>query len=390
MKEIKKIAVLRTGGLGDFIVTLPALKAIKSSFPGAELILLAEPWHAAFLKPGRTPVDRVIVIPYYHDIRHGREEDPQELRAFFQAMRKEAFDIAFHFQGQGMAANPFLKKLGARITAGNASPGTALPDRFIPFYYYQNEITRYLETAGLLGATRVPEDAVPAPKVAVLEEDLLEARRELEKRGIHRPFVVLHPGATDPRRRWPAEKYALLGDALAREGHTIVLTGGAGDRAEVDEVKYRMEYSAINLWNKLSLGGLAGLLSKCELLISNDTGPLHLARAAGAKTTGIYWAPNFINWGPLSFITNRPVISWELACPRCGVVPNNPYPFEPKTPECDHEVSFVRNITVDEVLGAARSLLEGNSRQMVNKTETTTTKHDGIERNRPVPGLAIG
>lgn len=390
MKNIKKIAVLRTGGLGDFIVTLPALKAIRNTFPRAELILLAEPWHAAFLKPGRTPVDRVIVIPYCHRIRHGREEDPQELQAFFQAMRQEAFDIAVHFQGKGMAANPFLKKLGARITAGNTSPGAALPDRFIPFYYYQHEITRYLEVAGLLGVTRVPENAVPVPEIAVLEEDLLEARRELEKQGVRRPFLVLHPGATDLRRRWPAEKFALLGDALAREGRTIVLTGGEQDRAEAEEVMSRMEYRAVNLWNKLSLGGLAGLLSECELFVSNDTGPLHLARAAGAKTTGIYWAPNFINWGPLSFAANRPVISWDLACPHCGIVPNNPYPFEPKTPECDHEVSFVRNITVDEVLGAAESLLEGSSRQMVNNTETAITQNNGIERNRPVPGLAIG
>jgi ADP-heptose:LPS heptosyltransferase len=96
-------------------------------------------------------------------------------------------------------------------------------------------------------------------------------------------------------------------------------------------------------------------------MISADTGPLHLARAVNTPTVGIYWAPNLINWGPVTRNIHRPVVSWNMACPYCGIVPNNPYPFEPQTAACKHEVSFVRDITVDEVLEAAGSILRVNS-----------------------------
>jgi ADP-heptose:LPS heptosyltransferase len=91
-------------------------------------------------------------------------------------------------------------------------------------------------------------------------------------------------------------------------------------------------------------------------MISADTGPLHLARAVNTPTIGFYWAPNLINWGPVTRTIHRPLISWKMECPICGIVPNNPYPFEPKTDTCDHPVSFVRDITIEQVLEAVESL----------------------------------
>jgi hypothetical protein len=76
-----------------------------------------------------------------------------------------------------------------------------------------------------------------------------------------------------------------------------------------------------------------------------------------ASTIGLYWAPNLINWAPLTRSIHHPVVSWNMQCPLCGVIPNNPYPFEPKN-GCTHEVSFIKDISVEEVLNTAKLLLK--------------------------------
>ena len=154
MKDIKKIAVLRANALGDFIVTLPALHAIRTAYPQAEIILLGKPWHKKFLVPGRSPIDRVIEVPVKKGIRVEADgkEDQLEERMFIEAMQKEQLDIAIHFQGNGLSANAFINQFNARLTVGLTSENAAPLDRSIDFYYYQSEVLRYLEVASLIGA----------------------------------------------------------------------------------------------------------------------------------------------------------------------------------------------------------------------------------------------
>ncbi|MBC8033028.1 MAG: glycosyltransferase family 9 protein [Chitinophagaceae bacterium] len=132
--------------------------------------------------------------------------------------------------------------------------------------------------------------------------------------------------------------------------------GAPADRNSVDAIISEMTQPAINLCGKISLGGLAALISAARLVIGPDTGPLHLARAVSTPTVGMYWAPNLINWGPLTRKLHVPLISWNLPCPLCGIIPNEPYPFEP-TGNCSHAVSFVRDIHVEEVLRAVENIL---------------------------------
>src|SRR3954451_16904534 len=101
--NVQKIAVLRANALGDFIVTLPALKAIRSTYPNAEIVLLGKPWHKQFLTSGRTPVDRVIIVPVKKGIRNeaGEVESEVEVERFVEQMKREQFDIVLNFQGNG-------------------------------------------------------------------------------------------------------------------------------------------------------------------------------------------------------------------------------------------------------------------------------------------------
>jgi ADP-heptose:LPS heptosyltransferase len=117
-----------------------------------------------------------------------------------------------------------------------------------------------------------------------------------------------------------------------------------------------MKHAAVSC-TSLTLGGLAALLQKSALVISNDTGPLHLARAVGAQTVGIFWAPNVLNWGPTNRMRHRLAISWQLECPQCRVKPVSPWPFLPITASCEHPYSFVESVSVAEVLELALELL---------------------------------
>lgn len=354
LKNVQKIAVLRANALGDFIVTLPALKAIRTAYPQAEIVLLGKPWHKEFLTAGRTPVDRVIVVPIKKGIRteENQVENENELELFYSKMREEQFDIVINFQGNGTSANPFIKKMGAKLTAGLTCEKAEKLDFNIDYYYFQSEAIRFLEVARLIGATT--PDLEPEIQILTKDEENVGGFMAILK---NKRYVILHPVAMDTRRMWPLENYVRLADELKQKKFEVVFTGASQDRQIVDDIIYNMNFTAINACGNFNLGGLAAVLSKAMLMISADTGPLHLARAVNTPTIGFYWAPNLINWGPLTRNLHRPLISWKMECPVCGVVPNDPYPFEPRTETCDHPVSFVRDISIEQVIHAVENFL---------------------------------
>ncbi len=343
--DVHKIAVLRVNALGDFIVALPAIEALRAAYPEAEIILLGGAWHAAFLQGRPGPVDRVVVVPPSRGVRVDTDEpeDPAELERFFDEMVRERFDLAVQIHGGGGHSNPFALRLGARLTVGLKAADAAPLDRWVAYIHYQSEILRFLEVVALVGA--VPR--VLEPRIVVTADDLAEARGVVPEES--KPLVALHPGATDPRRCWPAEQFAAVGDALAAEGARIVVTGTKSEQAIVGAVVDAMHAPAENLCGRLSLGGLTGLLSRCSVVVSNDTGPQHLAAAVGTATVAIYWCGNLINVGPLTRSRHRPAISWRLACPVCGV--------DCTRVRCEHTASFVSDVTPEEVIASARDLL---------------------------------
>jgi ADP-heptose:LPS heptosyltransferase len=341
---VRKIAVVRANAIGDFIFSLPALEALRAAYPRAEIVLLAKAWHAAFLKERPGPVNRVVVVPPYGGVseKPGYEENPAEVEAFFKAMRQERFDLAIQMHGGGRYSNPFTLRLGARMTIGTKTPDAVAPDRWMPYIYFQPEILRYLELVSLVGAPPV-----------MLEQSLVVTERDLDEAACvvpenSKPLVALHPGAGDARRRWSPEKFALVGDALVGAGaHVMVI--GTRDEQEIDEVVVcTMKAEGQNLCDRLSLGGLAGLLSRCRVVVSNDSGPLHLAGAVGAATMGLYWCFNLLTAGPVTRTRHRSAASWRLDCPVCGL--NCIYH------NCKHRVSFIDDITTDEVIPQALDL----------------------------------
>jgi ADP-heptose:LPS heptosyltransferase len=288
-------------------------------------------------------VDRVVVVPPSRGVREepGRPDDTAELGEFFERMQAERFDLALQMHGGGRWSNPFVLALGAGITAGCVTDDAAPLDRTIPYFYYQPEITRNLEVAGLVGAPPV----TISPAVAVTAHDLAEAADFLELS----PFAVLHPGAGSVRRRWPPDRFAAVGDEFAALGMRVIVTGTGDERPIVEAVSRAMHAPAVNACDALSIGGLAGLLSRAEVVVSNDSGPLHLAAAVGAPTVGIFWIGNMINGAPLTRARHRPIASFQVKCPVCGA-PNI-------DASCGHDTSFVVDAPLEKVVEAALELV---------------------------------
>ncbi len=340
---VERIAVLRANALGDYIFAIPALTALRATYPAAEITLLGRPWHAEFLTGRPGPVDRVVVVPPSRGVRDepGGSASEDELDAFFSRMREERFDIALQMHGGGRWSNPFVQRLEGRLTAGCRAEDAIALDRWVRYFYFQPEITRLLEVASLVGAATATID----PSIAVLDDDLGEAARFTSVG----PFAVLHPGATAARRRWAPERFAAVGDRLAAQGLRVIVTGTEVEQPIVDAVRSGMAHTAEDACGELSLDGLTGLLSSAEIVVTNDSGPLHLANAVGTPTVGIFWIGNVINGAPLMRARHRPIASFRVHCPVCGLVNVDQ--------ECEHDASFVDDVSIESVLDAALDLV---------------------------------
>ncbi|WP_297822293.1 glycosyltransferase family 9 protein [Segetibacter sp.] len=351
---IKKIAVLRANALGDYVFVLPALQALRETFPDAEIVLLGRQWHKEYLASRPGPVDRVVVVPLYPGIseREGYVPDEEVLSNFFAEMQREGFDLAFQLHGGGRNSNPFLLRLCAKTTIGLKTPDAALLDINVPYVYYFNETMRYLEVVGRVGAKTKDIQ----PHIAVTEEDIREARSVIND-ARQKPIAIIHPGASDVRRRWPGSSFAEVGDYLTERGFHVCITGLAWEREIVDAVINNMVYrdAVQDLSDKLSLGGTTGLLSFSDIIISNDTGPLHVARALQIPSIGIFWCANIINAAPMTTTLNRNLLSWTLDCPSCGL---SSFKFNETESTCEHNRSMVAGVTVVEVKEAINEVLD--------------------------------
>ncbi|MFG3678792.1 glycosyltransferase family 9 protein [Micromonospora chalcea] len=351
--DVERIAVLRANALGDFIFVLPALDALRSAYPSAEIVLLGAPWHAALWRDRPGPVDRVLVVPAVPGIRDpGAGEEPEDVAEFLAAARAERFDLALQVHGGGANSNPLVAGLGARVTAGLRAEDAPPLDRWLRYVYYQHEVIRYLEVAALVGA---PATTI-TPSLAVTAADRDEATAVLGPQT--RPRVALHPGATDTRRRWPPECFAEVARELTGDGYEVLVTGTPAEQETVDAVVAAAGVPVRPQVGTLSLGALAAAYADCALVVSNDTGPLHLAAAVGAPTVGVFWVGNLINGASPLRGRHRPIAAWTTHCPVCGVdCTPGIYPHRPGDGECPHRVSFVADVPAVEVIEAARELL---------------------------------
>lgn len=353
---VARIVVLRGGGLGDLVFALPAIAALRSAYPAASVTLLGAASHAAVLA-GRGVVDEVVLLPPVAGVS-GERTDPDALAGLLRRLGDRPFDLAVQLHGGGRHANPFLLGLGARHTIGTATPDAVPLERTLRYDYFQHEVLRWLEVAGLAGAA--PVDLEPRLPVHGRER---AAARALLGDG---PVVVLHPGATDPRRHWPLDRFAQVAAAVAANGLSVVVVGDAAE-AGIAAAVVGAAQAAVpegergrirSLAGRLDLPGLIGVLAEAAVVVANDSGPRHLAQAVGARTVGVFVFGNTINAMPFGRGRHRIRLGRVTACPVCG---RDATQVGWTAERCGHDPSYVADVPVAEVLADVRDLLAGES-----------------------------
>jgi ADP-heptose:LPS heptosyltransferase len=349
VEDVDKIAVLVPHSIGDFVFTLPALHALRRAYPGAELALVGRSWQADFLRDRPGPFDRVLVMPPYPGVgsRADVPSDAAASAAFLAQMQHEHVDIAAQLFGGGRYSNPFVSKFGARVSIGARAADAPSLDRWVRYAVPNNRRLALLEVAALAGAAPPPI----GQELAITEADRHEAAPVLAACG-GRQLAVLQPGSTDPRRCWPPERFAAVGDTLADAGAMVAVNGTAAEAPLVGAVTGQMRKQALDLSGRLSLPGLCGLLEGASLMVSNDTGPLHLALAIGTPCVGIFWFTNLVDGTPLRQHLLRAGLSLRLHCPVCGA--------ENVRERCPHDPSFVDDVPLEQVVEMALSSLRAS------------------------------
>jgi len=350
-----KIAILRGGGLGDFLSTTAALEALRTALPLSHITLITNANLAAFARRYES-IDRIVVAPPYPGVIEGEASDAG-LATFFSAMRRRRFDLAMQWHGGGNHSNPFVTRLGARITAGFKGSDAPPLDLWIPYDIRQHEVLRYLDLLRLIGiqATDI------RMRLPVLPSDLEELAHlgrfiDLESLNSGRSMGI-HASAGGASRRWSPRRFAWVADALVREFdfQQVIVTAGPNQQTDSAAVVEAMETRnrAVDLGGKTSLGALVALISRLSLLISNDSGPAHMAVALDVPSVVVFGSAHPINWAPLSRTWHRLVANWSTPCrwlihDGCPDVP---------------EVQCLQGVRPEEVLAEARQLMQMTDRR---------------------------
>ncbi|HEX4950193.1 MAG TPA: lipopolysaccharide heptosyltransferase II [Blastocatellia bacterium] len=345
MPAIQKILVRGTNWLGDAVMTIPALRKLRASFPDAHITLLAPP-RAAEVFTGFAQVDEIVV--------YRRKEEGK--RAFLDAVRyvrRERFDLAILFQNAFEAALlAFLGGAKIRIGYDTQGRGALLTHKLQRGEEHRNrhQMNDYLDL--IAAAERVclghelPNEQTTIPTLVANAEQRQAAAKFLAPA---QPLIALNVGATNSRAKcWPEDRFAALADRIVNEQNArIVLIGAASERDNAERVIAQMNYkdAATNLAGATSIAELIGLLARCNLLVTNDTGPAHVGAALGTPTLTIFGPTNEFETAPLGLRAEL-IRAEGIECARC------------MHRECPIDHRCMTRITVDAVAEKAFSLLE--------------------------------
>ncbi len=295
--------------LGDLLCAVPALRAIRAALPRAEVTLVGLPWAAEFADRFHRYVDRFIPFPGWPGLPE-RPVDTAAVPGFLAAVRAERFDLAIQLHGSGPVVNPLVERFGARRTAGFHLPGDdcPFPATFRPWPDRGLEVERLLLLTDHLGFPRQGDHlefpVTPADEAAV-------AGFVLSPGG----YAVVHPGASVAERRWPADRFAAVADALAERGLQAVVTGTAGEAPLAADLAARARCDVLDLAGRTDLGATAALLRDARVLVCNDTGVSHVAAGVRCPSVVLSTGDNPARWAPADRRRHR------VLCDPTGLVP---------------------------------------------------------------------
>lgn len=322
----RSILIIRPGGIGDAVLLAPAINLLRANYADASITVLAEDRNAGVfsLIPA---VDKVLRYDNCTDLLH---------------LLFSRFDLIIDTeQWHRMSA------ILARMVPSSVKIGFCPNERgrlfTHPVSYSQEEyeaqsFLNLLQPLEISGSFDHSLPFLSVPDSAVNEIDTL-----LEP--VTTPFITIFPGASVKERRWGIEKFSLLAKCLSDSGFTPVILGGEEDKISGDIILDGV--SGLNLAGKTSIAGSSAVIARSSLLVSGDSGVLHIAVGLGVPTVSLFGAGIVKKWGPQG--GNHKGLSRNLSCSPCTLFGT--------TPVCRYEVRCLEEIKVEHVNEAVNALL---------------------------------
>jgi lipopolysaccharide heptosyltransferase II len=350
--EIRKILVRGTNWVGDAVMSVPALKEIRRLFPAAHITLLVRPW----VKDVYSAADFVDEIEEYD--KQGAHRGWAGFTRIVSELRGQGFDLAILLQN-AIEAALIVWKAGIPRRMGYSRDARRMllthPCKIDPAVKKVHQVYYYLgilSAAGLL-PPRLWEDRRyhPSIQIGVRQADRLEARRILHSHGIQdaEPVIGLNPGAYyGPAKRWLSDRYASVADRLAEKHSARIVIFGLPEELRIAEgIARAMKHQAVILAGRTTLARLMGLINACSLIVTNDSGPMHIAAALNVPQVAIFGSTSAVATGPLG--ARAKIVSHAVECSPCFLR------------ECPIDFRCMTRITVDDVLIVVDSMLPTRS-----------------------------
>ncbi|MDT8903820.1 lipopolysaccharide heptosyltransferase II [Anaeroselena agilis] len=330
---IKKILVINLAYLGDVILSTPAVRALKAAYPGGEIDMLVIP-STAPVANGNPYIRRVIVYD-----KRGRHRNLLRLWELIKQLRAEKYDLAVAMNF-ALRSSLMAWATGAKYRLGYDAQHAA------PFLTHvasssraavRHETENYLALLEPLGI--ITEDTSLTFRV---NQEAVVAMRSKVKLTSARPAVAVCPYGRHPLNSWTDQGYAELIKYFSQDGDCYLI-GGQAEKESLEKLNALSGGAATVLAGTLSISELAALLQAVDLLISVDTGPLHIAGAVGTPILGLFGRSDFRVWGPKG--VNSKVLCTQPPCWPCY------------QRECDHH-DCMGKLGPAEVIATAVAMLK--------------------------------
>jgi heptosyltransferase-2 len=347
---LQNILVVRTDRIGDVILTLPTVEALKSNFPNAHIAMLLNSYTADL-------VEGIADVLLYN-----KESAPKPFFEMLAELRRARFDaVMVAFPRFRIALLLWLAGIPVRVGTGYRWYSFLFNKRIFEHRktVEKHEAEYNLSLLQGLGCT---VSAKPEVRIVISDREKKVAFAVRQSIGISESdsMVLLHPGSSGSARTWKPENFAQLANELKIHGFHVVITGGKSETKLVHSVMEKTGEGVKSFISDLRLKEFAAFIQTARLFVANSTGPLHIAAAVGTPVVGFY-APVYVmspkRWGPLT--DKKAIFVPDPAqCSRCNGA-------ECRGNEC------MDQINVQQVLQASLKLIEHNMKPAIFDIQST-------------------
>jgi len=340
---MKRILIVRTDRLGDVVLSTPVIKAVRDACPGSFIAMMVTPYTREIVD-GNPYLDETVIFD------KERYRGVAGTLACARMLARQRFDTAIVLHPV-IRIHLILFLAGIRRRIGYDRKWGFLLTQRLPHTKQAGARHEIEYNLDILAGAGIPA-AGRKLFIPVRENDRCSVAAVLADNGVKdgERVVVLHPGASCRSKRWPAQRFAEVADRLAEQGiPKVVIAASAQDKACGELIAHEARSGVTDLSGDLSVGELAALLERASLLISNDSGPVHMAAAVGVPVIALFGRnqPGLSarRWGPVG--KDDIVLQKDVGCVEC------------RAHDCTRGYACLLAITVDEVVAAAKNILKG-------------------------------